>query len=607
MRSATQVTTYRSGAVRSARPPRLLAALSGLVLSLAAAFAQAPAEPAAPDAAGESPTHTIYELSQSQVPLGEAGVLIEQTDAGYVSTSYVVLEGLIDVANELVTRPDGTALSYTLTGSRQGNAVSVEAIFSEHDVSLTIDVAGTTSTVEIEGEEPFYVLDNNFVDGFQILANAMLASGAGQIDVPIVVPQVASSGRAVVRDTGENGSIVTDDERVEARKVEVTVSVLNQEIVMTLWLDSQGEIALLEQNIGAIRFERSREATRDAAMAGPRDTAVEAAQPETAAAVLARTAACVEVSKVEVESAGAVLQGLLSVPTAMDSARGAPTLVLLPGSGAVDLRGNAPPVISNAGYEQLANSLGCSGYGVLRIAKLGIPPSTGDANAVTLDTYAFNAAAWLGLLDETAGVDSSRLGVIGHSEGGLVALYATATGIIEPKVMVLIGTAGRPLDVLLREQILASARRGGADDAGLAQLGEQIDEAITAVKNSTGTRLDVSGDLADNPVTTLFAHAAGLLRSEMAQDPAQLIAEVDVPIVILQGNKDVQVLPIDGQILADAAPRALLLELPDLTHNLVDVSGPAIGGLVPASDAAISSTLVAALASYLNGSLRLAR
>src|SRR5690606_18184206 len=124
---------------------------------------------------------------------------------------------------------------------------------------------------------------------------------------------------------------------------------------------------------------------------------------------------------------------------------------------------------------------------------------------------------------------------------------------------------------------------------------------------STGSSLEVTAELAENPVVPLFTHAAGLLRSEMAQDPAKLIAAVDVPTVIFQGVKDVQVLPLDGRRLADAAKRALLLELPDLTHNLVDVAGPPSTGLVPPPDAAISRTLVAALTSYLNGSLRLAR
>jgi len=319
----------------------------------------------------------------------------------------------------------------------------------------------------------------------------------------------------------------------------------------------------------------------------------------------------VAVTKVSVESTGATLQGLLSLPVKGVAERGAPTLVLLPGSGPVDLRGNSAPLITNAGYEQLANALGCRGYGVLRIAKLGIAPSTGDGNAVTLDTYAENTAAWLALLAETPGVDAGRLGLIGHSEGGLVALYATAEGVIEPKTLVLLATPGRSFGVLLREQILASARRGGADQPALDRLGEQVDDVLEAIEGTTGVRLEPEGEmaerLADNPVVALFAHAAGLIRSEMAQDPAALIAGLDLPVVIFQGGKDLQVLPVDGRTLAAASPTSLYLELANLSHSLIEVKGRPVEGLVPRSDDVISQTLVNALATFLNGSLRLAR
>src|SRR5690606_31780792 len=269
------------------------------------------------------------------------------------------------------------------------------------------------------------------------------------------------------------------------------------------------------------------------------------------------------------------------------------------------------PLITNAGYEQLANALGCRGYGVLRIAKLGIAPSSGDGNAVTLDTYAENTAAWLALLAMTPGVDAGRLGLIGHSEGGLVALYATAEGVIEPKTLVLLATPGRSFGVLLREQILASARRGGADQPALDRLGEQVDDVLEAIEGTTGVRLEPEGEmaerLADNPVVALFAHAAGLIRSEMAQDPAALIAGLDLPVVIFQGGKDLQVLPVDGRTLAAASPTSLYLELANLSHSLIEVKGRPVEGLVPRSDDVISQTLVNALATFLNGSLRLAR
>src|SRR5690606_18971346 len=188
-----------------------------------------------------------------------------------------------------------------------------------------------------------------------------------------------------------------------------------------------------------------------------------------------------------------------------------------------------------------------------------------------------------------------------------VALASVAHGAVAPDVVVLVATAGRPFDVLVEEQLMASAVRGGADAAYLETFRSQTLAAIDAIRSVEGTRLELAGDLADNPVAALFAHAAGLLRSEMELDPLELAAAIDVPLVIFQGEKDLQVLPVDARLLAEANPDATLLLLPDLTHNLVDVSGPALDGMVPAADAAISETLVRALATFLHGHLRTAR
>ena len=81
----------------------------------------------------------------------------------------------------------------------------------------------------------------------------------------------------------------------------------------------------------------------------------------------------------------------------------------------------------------------------------------------------------------------------------------------------------------------------------------------------------------------------------------------EAPTLVAQGLKDIQVLQVDGRRLADALQNALHLEFPDLTHNLVETSLPAEAMLLPGGDSVVSETLVTALATYLNGTLRLAR
>lgn len=556
-------------------------------------------------------TMNVYDLYQGPANLGEFGMSFAPasgTDGATegvstntlegVSSSYVTIEGFLDLSATLTVWPDGSAVDYRLAGTIQGVAIELTAEFHATGATVTATQAGQTSSFELASSEPLFVIDNNFIDGLQVLARRAVAQPGIDLDVAIIVPQVVLLGRATAVASQAAEEIEHHDGSLTVTRVEVVMTVAGQAVASTLWLDEAGDIVVLEQPVGAVRFvRRAPDADGGADLEGSADAPVLGA-----AAFLEAAGQCVEVSEVTVESTGEVLAGVLTLPRdeGLTASGPAPTLLVLPGSGAVDLAGNVPPIVRNSGHEQLAFALGCRGFGVLRIAKLGIPPSTGDGNAVTLDTYAQNTADWLELLAGHPGVDPYRIGVIGHSEGGVVALYAAASGLIDPAVLVLVATPGRPIDVLLEEQLLARASESGATEEQLAELRVQVDEAMAAIKSSTGTRLELSGTLAENPVAQAFSHAAGLLRSEMEQDPARLLAGLDLPILIVQGEKDLQVRTVDGLALAAAAPDAEFVLLPDLTHNLVDVPGAAQDGLVPAPDAVISDGLLLAVGTFLD-------
>lgn len=546
---------------------------------------------------------TVYELRQGGMPLGEVGVSLEVGSTGYTSNSFVELPGLLELQNELVTREDGAALTYELSGVVRGIPIAMSATFHEDGGSFELTQAGQTAAFELASDEPLYVVDNNFIDGFQVIAYEVLRHGE-PLDVAVVVPQAGALGRLSAELRSGTETITVNGESVEVTGLDTVMTVGPQQLEAIAWLDADGTIVALDQPQGNIRFERKGPGAQGV---GPAEPEEETSIPtETAEELLARTSTCVETVGLEIESTGATLYGLLSLPVDRQPV-GAPTLLLLPGSGPTDVAGNSAPLITNSGYEQLANLLGCHGYGALRVAKLGIPPSTGNANAVTLQTYAQNSADWFAELATVDGVDPARLGIIGHSEGGLIALYATAEGYIEPDVVVLVATAGRSLGVLLREQVIASAERGGLDGAAVAQYAEDVDEMLEAIRASEGTALEITGDLEANLIAPAFAQAAGLLRSEIDVDPLELAMSVDVPTLVIQGRKDVQVLPEDGSLLAGALPNVLYLELADLTHNLIETPLPAEALLLPAADAVVSDTLVSAMATYLNGTLRLAR
>ncbi len=262
---------------------------------------------------------------------------------------------------------------------------------------------------------------------------------------------------------------------------------------------------------------------------------------------------------VEIEAAGpnGPLRGTLQEAGAQ-----APMILIVPGSGPTDRDGNNPLGVKAATYRLLAEGLAAQGVGSVRIDKRGMFASSAaipDANAVTIDDYVADSAAWVAAIRQRTGV--SCVWLLGHSEGGLVAL-ASAAKVADICGLVLVATAGRPLDQVLKEQLRANPAN--------APLLVPAERAIDNLK--AGKRVDPV-DLPP-PLLRLFApQVQGFLISVFAQDPATLIAGTGKPVLILQGTHDIQVSVTDAERLKAAAPAATLTLLPGVNHVLKVVEG----------------------------------
>lgn len=247
--------------------------------------------------------------------------------------------------------------------------------------------------------------------------------------------------------------------------------------------------------------------------------------------------------------------------TMLSPAPGAPMVLIIPGSGPTDRNGNNPYGVRASTYRLLAEGLAQRGIGTVRIDKRGMFGSRAaviNGNDVTIDDYVTDTSSWIASIRKQTGVPC--VWVLGHSEGGLVAL-ASAQKVSDICGLVLISTAGRPMGEVLREQLKANP----ANAPILAQAMAAID-ALEA-----GKRVDTSQI---NPVLMpLFApQVQGFLISDFAYDPAKLISSVTRPVLIMQGEHDIQVSVADAQRLKQAAPSAKLVLLPNTNHVLKTVT-----------------------------------
>lgn len=244
------------------------------------------------------------------------------------------------------------------------------------------------------------------------------------------------------------------------------------------------------------------------------------------------------------------------------SADGAGTQVLLiiPGSGPIDRDGNSPLGVRANTYKLLATELASRGISTARIDKRGLFGSAGatsSPNDVSVKDYAHDVRTWVRSLRYSTGAPCVWL--LGHSEGGLVALAAAQSG-DDICGLVLVATPGRPLGELLKQQL-----RTNPNSASLSADAEILIDTLQA-----GRRVDVKR--VPEPLIDLFRpEIQDFLIEAFTFDPREAISKIMVPILIVQGDRDLQVGVPDALALKAAAPAAKKLVLPNVNHVLKTV------------------------------------
>jgi hypothetical protein len=259
-------------------------------------------------------------------------------------------------------------------------------------------------------------------------------------------------------------------------------------------------------------------------------------------------------SSVTAQGPSGVLGGVMQAPPG--GVRGAPAAIIIPGSGPTDHNGDSPLGVLAAPYEYLAHGLAPLGVTTVRIDKRGMFASAGagDPNKVTLEGYAQDVHAWAASVRQLTGAPCVWL--IGHSEGGLVALVAAQ----DPKDicgLVLIAAPGEPLADILRAQLKANP----ANAPILAEALADID------KLAAGQHVDQAG-MTPALLPLFRANVQEFLIDEFRFDPPALAAAYKGPILVVQGENDLQVTPADAQRLAAARPGITLVLLPGVNHVL---------------------------------------
>lgn len=261
--------------------------------------------------------------------------------------------------------------------------------------------------------------------------------------------------------------------------------------------------------------------------------------------------------EVRLERDGFALAGTLTLPDEGEFGAGPyPGVVLITGSGPQDrdetLMGHKPFLV-------LSDHLARRGIAAVRSDERGVGASTGTFEGATTMDFADDARAWAEWL--AAREEIGRVGLIGHSEGGLIAPFV-ANGNDEIDFVVLLAGPGVPGREVLGVQLKAIMQAGGiADEASLdAQVEaqqaafdaiERNDEATAreALKRLTLLQVAAGGgpapddaELAEQIDAQLAQLGSPWFRMFLTLDPRPALAAMDQPVLALNGSLDTQVL-----------------------------------------------------------------
>ena len=232
-----------------------------------------------------------------------------------------------------------------------------------------------------------------------------------------------------------------------------------------------------------------------------------------------------------------------------------PALLLITGSGA---QNRDSELLGHRPFKVIADDLTRRGFAVLRVDDRGVGGSSGSVTDATSADFAGDVMAGLRFLKSRSDIDAKRIGLIGHSEGGLIAPMVAANN---PDVafMVLLAAPGLRGDATIALQSDVISRKLGRTEAQLKEDGKVLREVLAIAASSMPreqadpkilalleTQLPKDNPEAAEAMRHQFAMQADAMltpwyRYFLIADPVPYLSKVTCPVLALNGESDVQV------------------------------------------------------------------
>lgn len=264
--------------------------------------------------------------------------------------------------------------------------------------------------------------------------------------------------------------------------------------------------------------------------------------------------------------------GTLTLPGGTDQA---PCVLLLSGSGAQDRNATA------YGFEifrHLADYLTRNGIAVFRYDDRGVGQSTGSLADASLDDLAADVQTIIKDLKTQSSINPNQIGLLGHSQGGVVAGKVAAQQNTPIRFLILMASPARPLSEVVVDQVKTLLKEQGAADSVIQQqvalqravfdtlrnsqnfdkirvpLEENVLQKINSLPESAKASIPDPKQYAANQIDhQLNALTSASYRSFLDYDPVTDLKNSGVPVLAVYGGKDQQVLSDINALITEKA------------------------------------------------------
>lgn len=269
----------------------------------------------------------------------------------------------------------------------------------------------------------------------------------------------------------------------------------------------------------------------------------------------------------EVKVEGGMMIGQLEIP---EGDGPFPLMVIIAGSGPTDRNGNSIALPGkNNSLKMLAEDLAKEGVATIRYDKRGVGKNTtlaGKEEDLRFDHFIDDAAAWVQLAKDDARF--SKVGIIGHSEGSLIGMVASQKA--DADAFISIAGAGRPIDEVLIEQLQAQLP---------ANLLKESTETLEKLKQGEQVKT-VSLELQ----SVFRPSVQPYMISWLQYDPVEQLKKLNKPILLVNGNTDIQVPVKDAELLHEAKKDSDLLIVDKMNHVLKEAPADREGNIATYSN-----------------------